>query len=249
MFMRLSAAFVIGLLLLLVLVAPLWAEPSIAPLPQAARAEITSPEPLTAIRGEVPISGTALHPQFQRYELYFKLEPGENWIFIGEAHFESVDRGLLGIWFTSSLPDGTYSLRLRVVRLDGNYEEVIVRQVLVANAEPTETSTPEVSPTPTETPTPLPPTPTVVVEQPIIPTPTLRPTSTPTVGDDTLAATAGDEDGGFLGINRLISQINLDDVSNAFVLGVKYALLAFAALAAYFILKRLLIWLWTHIRG
>jgi hypothetical protein len=191
-----------------------------------------------------------LHPQFQRYELYFKLEPGENWIFIGEAHFQPVDDGLLGVWDTNSLADGTYSLRLRVVRLDGNYDEAVVRQVLVANAQPTETSTPEVSPTPTDTPTPLPPTPTVVVEQPVIPTPSPRPTPVPSPGegDDSAGGTA-QEDGGLFGLNRLASQIDVAEISDAFVLGGKYALLAFAAVAAYLILKRLLIWIWGHIRG
>jgi len=132
--MRRTAAFLVGLLALLALVTPVGAGPRALPQPQAAIAVITSPEPFAVLRGQVPISGTALHPQFQRYELYYRLEPGENWIFIGDAHFQPVDRGLLGTWPTTSLPDGTYSLRLRVVRLDGNYDEGVVRQVLVANA-------------------------------------------------------------------------------------------------------------------
>ena len=83
--------------------------------------------------------------------------------------------GRLETWDTTQVPDGTYSLRLRVVRKDGNYEEFYVRQISVVNAQPTET--PTATPTPKATPTPLPPTPTVVIEQP--PTATPRPTSTP----------------------------------------------------------------------
>jgi hypothetical protein len=246
----LGPLFLLGLLLLLAVETPLKAEDLAIPQPQAARALITSPEPFAALRGRVPISGTALHPQFQRYELYYKLDPGENWIFIGEAHLTQVDDGLLGTWDTNSLTDGTYSVRLRVVRLDGNYADAVVRQVLVANAQPTETPTPEVSPTPTDTPTPLPPTPTVVVELPVIPTPTSRATAAPAPAEgDAATQPGGNEDSGLFGLNPLISQINLSEIGDAFVLGAKYALLAFGGLAAYFILKRLLTWLWARIRG
>ncbi|HUW08298.1 MAG TPA: hypothetical protein VM537_01145 [Anaerolineae bacterium] len=249
--MRRTAAFLVGLLVLLCLVTPIGASPRAMPRPQAALAVISSPEPFAALRGQVPISGTALHPQFQRYELYYKLEPGEDWIFIGDAHFAAADRGVLGTWDTLSLPDGTYSLRLRVVRLDGNYDEAVVRQVLVANAQPTETSTPEISPTPTDTPTPVPPTPTVVVEAPVIPTPTEQPTATPSPDEttETPAGSTSEEDGGLFGMNRLISQIDVGEIGNAFVLGVRYTLYAFAALAVYLILKRVVSWLWARIRG
>lgn len=227
-----------------------WAGPNALPRPQAARAVITSPEPFEALRGRVPISGTALHPQFQRYELYYKVEPGEDWIFIGEAHFEQVADGVLGTWDTTSLPDGMYSLRLRVVRLDGNYDEAFVRQVLVANAQPTETPTPEISPTPTTTPTPLPPTPTVVIEQPVIPTRAPRPTPTPEPAEGGAPVEASeDEEGGLFGLGQLTSQIDLNSIQNAFVMGVEYTLAAFVVVGAFFALKRFLGWLWARIRG
>jgi hypothetical protein len=250
--MRRKAAFLLGMLVVLpFVILPAWAGPLAMPLPQGARAVITSPEPFSALRGRVLISGTAVHPEFQRYELYYRLEPGENWVFIGDAHLQQVDDGLLGTWDTTSLADGTYSLRVRVVRLDGNYDEDVVRQVLVANAQPTETPTPEVSPTPTDTPTPLPPTPTVLVEQPVIPTSTPRPTSTPSPDEegDALSGDAAGEGGGLSGLSQLTSQIDLQEIGDAFVLGAKYALFAFAGLAAYFILKYLLTWLWARIRG
>ena len=251
--MRRTVAFLLAIFVLLSLSAAVWAGPRAIPRPQAAQAVITSPQPFDALRGRVAISGTALHPQFQRYELYFKVEPGEDWIFIGEAHFEQVSSGVLGFWDTTSLPDGTYSLRLRVVKLDGNYEETVVRQVLVANTQPTPTPTSEITPTPTLTPTPQPPTPTVVVELPVILMPTPRPTPSlpPAEGEAPAEAAEGaeDEDGGLFGLNRLIGQINLGDVGNAFVLGARYALAAFAAVGVYFVLKRFLGWLWARIRG
>ncbi len=140
------------------------------------------------MRGSVQITGSALHPAFQRYELYFTVEPGENWVFIGEARTNPVSNGVLGTWETGGLPDGNYSLRLRVVRQDGNYDEGFARNIIVANTNP-----PTPTPAPTDTPAfdanaTLPPpidsvvtptsaaTPTpVLVEQPEIPTPTPRP--------------------------------------------------------------------------
>jgi hypothetical protein len=103
-----------------------------------------------------------------------------------------VINGLLTRWDTTGLPDGSYTLRLRTVRLDGNYTESFVTQVVVANTQalPTDTPSPafteepgavqeggfEVPPTPT--PTDLPPTPTILIEQPIVDTPTPRPVET-----------------------------------------------------------------------
>jgi hypothetical protein len=85
----------------------------------------------------------------------------------------------LGLWDTTIIPDGLYSLRLRLVRMDGNYDDYFVRGIQVANTRPTETPTPAETPTPeppTETPSP---TPTIVIGVPTVPSPTPRPTDTP----------------------------------------------------------------------
>jgi hypothetical protein len=249
---RTSFVLLLVSVLFLSIATSLSAAPPAAPRAQAALAVITYPEPFDALRGQVQIIGTAQHPQFQRYELYFKLEPGEDWVFIGDAHTIPVVDGVLGMWDTTSLPDGTYSLRLRVVKLDGNYEEGFARQVLVANAQPTETPTPEISPTPTDTPTPLPPTPTIEIELPSIPTATPRPTVAPVQGvedDDGGSAGQTDDSGGFLGLSRLTGQIDAQEILSAFLMGIRYTIYAFAAMGAYLILKRVIVWLWGRVRG
>ncbi len=154
-----------------------WSSALAAPLVQEALAVITSPTNAAIVRGQVPIMGSATHPAFQFYKVEFAREPvtggDEVWSIIGAIVEQPVINGQLTVWDTRQVPDGSYSLRLRVVRIDGNYDEAFVRQVVVANAQPerpTETPTPEVSPTPTITPTPLPPTPTIVIEQPPRPT-------------------------------------------------------------------------------
>ena len=157
------------------------------PLAQGGQAVISSPRGPVVVRGSVLISGTAFHPEFSFYKVEYA--PGVNprddqWILIGSTHTTPVQNGLLETWHTQGLvPDGTYSLRLRVVRRDGNFDEDIVSQITVANAVPTETPTPAATPTPTKTSTPLPPTPTIVIEVPVVvtaepatPSPGPRPT-------------------------------------------------------------------------
>ncbi len=164
---------VLCLLAALVMGLPI-ARPEAAPPQQ--RAVITSPQDRDVVRGLLVIKGTATHPDFWKYEVYSAPEPNPNdqWQLLGLYEVQVTD-GRLETWDTTLVPDGTYSLRLRVVRVDGNYDEYYVRQISVVNAQPTET--PTATPTPEATRTPLPPTPTVIIEQP--PTGTPRPTSTP----------------------------------------------------------------------
>lgn len=157
-----------------------------APPPQAGDiAVISSPASNAVVSGTVEILGSADHPSFQFYVVDIGPEPniGDQWTTIGATHDTPVINGRLETWDTTLVPDGSYTIRLRVVRLDGNYSEVFARQVVVSNTQPVPTDTPD-SPTPdvtrapTVTPTDLPPTPTIVVEQPIVDTPTPRPVPT-----------------------------------------------------------------------
>jgi hypothetical protein len=144
--------------------------------------QITSPRDRASVRGLVPIEGRATHSQFQKYEIHYGPEPnpGNQWTPIAGSPFTvPVVQGRLGLWDTTVIPDGIYSLRLRVVRLDGNYDEYVVRGILVSNTRPTETSTPRPAPTssgPTDTPAP---TPTIMIAVPTVASPTPKPTSTP----------------------------------------------------------------------
>jgi hypothetical protein len=144
--------------------------------------QITSPRDGAAVLGLVPVEGSATHPQFQKYEIHFgpQPNPGDQWTPIGGSPFAvPVVQGRLGLWDTTIIPDGIYSLRLRVVRLDGNYDEYFVRGIQVSNARPTDTPTPEATPTPalpTDTPAP---TLTVVIGVPTVASPTPKPTNTP----------------------------------------------------------------------
>ncbi len=147
---------------------------------------INAPASNAVVRGAVQIIGSSDHPSFQFYIVEVAPEPvtGDQWQIIGTTHETPVINGVLETWDTTLVPDGSYTLRLRTVRLDGNYSETFSQQVVVANTQPIPTDTPpptteQVVPSiPTETPTPLPPTPTVSIEQPIVETPTPRPVET-----------------------------------------------------------------------
>ena len=157
------------------------------PVQEGDMALITSPKSNDVVRGQVAVMGSAVHPQFQLFKVEYSLEPvggDETWTIIGAIGGQPVVDGQLAMWDTSAIADGSYSLRLRVVRLDGNYSEAVISQVVVANAQPaapTDTPTSEVPATPTITPTPLPPTPTIVIDQPALPSPETAsaPTRTP----------------------------------------------------------------------
>jgi hypothetical protein len=129
---------------------------------------ISSPGPGAAINGDVPIIGTATIDPFQKYELHYKQEPSGDDAYIYFAGGTSpVINGQLGVWQAGGLPPGTYALRLRVVKVDGNYAEFYIPNISVnqaGGAAPMPTATPELTPTATPTFTPA-PQPTAVIGQ------------------------------------------------------------------------------------
>ncbi len=155
-----------------------------APPGQGAEVAVISQPPSNAVvSGVVQIQGSADHPSFNFYVVDLAPEPisGDQWSTVGQTHETPVVNGVLETWDTTQVPDGSYTLRLRVVRIDGNYSEHFTQQVVVSNSQPTPTPTLDATPTPstpTTTPTPLPPTPTIVIEQPVVDTPTPRPVAT-----------------------------------------------------------------------
>jgi hypothetical protein len=95
-----------------------------APRCPDARAVITAPGINAVVSGMVPITGTAVHEQFQRYELRFGVpgtDPG-NWTWF-DGGDQQVQGGRLGILNAGALGAGTYGILLRVVDITANYQE------------------------------------------------------------------------------------------------------------------------------
>jgi hypothetical protein len=213
------------------------AAPDRSPQEQGPEAVITSPRDRAVVRDKVSIRGTATHPEFWKYEVAYGPEPnpGDQWILIGVVHETQVVDNVLETWDTTLLPDGNYSLRLRVVRRDGNFQEYFVREIAVANTQPTDTPTPEVTATPTDTPTPLPPTPTIVIELPILPSPTPEPLATIA---PVIRPTPTPEPSFF--------SVNLPDVGGAFCWGTGAAAFAFLVVGLLALLRRLFLLLFRR---
>jgi hypothetical protein len=133
---------------------------------------ILSPVSGQALQGNVPVAGSLAVPGFSSAELLFSYadNPTSTWFLI--QNITGIREGSpLAQWDTTTISDGTYTLRL-VVRLDDGSEiEQNVTGLRVRNYTPIETETPTPvtptiapvlvgTPTATLTPTPLPPTPT-----------------------------------------------------------------------------------------
>lgn len=252
--------FLIILLAVLLIssVAGVLAAPPAAPARQDQPPVIAQPAQDSAVRGVVQIVGTATHPQFQRYELYYAPWPvpsDQSWVFIGDAHFNQQPLGLLGTWDSRSVPDGAYGLRVRVVRADGNYADSDARRVLVANTRPAESPTPLELPTAEPFPTELPPTPAVVEVATVAPTgtPEAQFTATPEPEDALLptptgtriVAAATDDTSVSALAGQLFSGVRLVETAKK---AATYTVALFLAIGAFFGIKALLVWLWYKIR-
>jgi hypothetical protein len=197
---------------LILLAALIWAttRAQAAPQEQDDLAVITSPNNNAVVRGVVPIQGSASYPNFQFYKVEYAHEPivGEQWSIIGSLREQPVVNGELESWNTSQLPDGSYTIRLRVVRKDGNYSEGYVRQIVVANNQPTPTPTQSGTPTAVNTATALPPTPTIIVEQPVGPTMAPMPTEPITTTENIASSATPQSDNAAAAISDFTSKLN-----------------------------------------
>jgi hypothetical protein len=75
------------------------------------------------VYGVIPVIGTAAFDPAR--VLYYKLEIGggslEGWVTFGETHNQSVADDVLEYLHADALPPGDYTIRLVLVRTDGNF--------------------------------------------------------------------------------------------------------------------------------
>ncbi|MCC6458279.1 MAG: hypothetical protein IT328_25225 [Caldilineaceae bacterium] len=245
----------------------LWATP-----PLFAQSGITAPAPGASVSGDVVIMGTAVIDPFQKYELHYKLEPsGDDAYIYFFGATTPVMNGQLGVWQTGGMPPGTYSLRLRVVKNDGNYAEfytqnISVNQGAAAEESPTPTATssePTATPIPTATFTPA-PQPTVAVGQ--IAQPGLENVATPTPTPEVVAvvpdtaSTGGQpvtttlaaatnvnaESSGGSVTRELGEALSINRLRGQFFNGMRISAALFLGVIALYGGKRLFDWVWTQ---
>lgn len=226
---------------------------------------IREPADGDTVSGVVVVRGTAVHPDYLRYELAFLQEsnPEAGWIVFAEGSQEVIN-GTLAVWDTTVgrdigapvFPDGRYQLRLRVVKLDYNYDEYFVTNLTVSSDQPTPTGTP--SPTnpapaaPVEL-TSIAPEVTSSFQQPTpLPSLTPFPTPTPPATPAGIATAGPEEDGGSGGVLGTLAAIETGRFSRAFWQGVLLTGAIFAVMVLYLLLRaaarRLWRLMWTRIR-
>jgi hypothetical protein len=193
-------------------------------------AVITSPLDGAILSGLVPITGTATHPQFQRYELAFAYSPNptNTWFAVQPPVNTQVVNEIIGRWDTTQITDGLYSLRLRVYYSDTAYLEAFVQNVRVLNATPTAVVNAAETPTPPVAIT-LPPLATATLT-PTAPGIELPPTSTPLAG-------GGGDSGNALPPDANSVRLNADLLGQAFLAGVRLTVICFLLLASYAALR------------
>lgn len=145
------------------------------PPPPLETPELSIQAPLLgqALQGSVTITGNSAAPGFVYAEVAFTYsgDMTGTWFLISDASDPVVD-GTLGQWNTSTITDGDYDLRLRVLLDDGSHLDVVIPGLRVRNYTPIETDTPTpVTPTATQIPGELTLTPTL--------TPMKLPSATP----------------------------------------------------------------------
>ncbi len=96
--------------------------------------EITQPGQGAQVSGRVDIRGTANIANFSFYKVELGLgDHPARWTSISDVHHNVVNDGLLDVLDVSSLPAGTYSLRLVVVDITGNFPPPCEVQIVVTH--------------------------------------------------------------------------------------------------------------------
>jgi hypothetical protein len=206
---------------------------------------ISSPRDNAVVSGVVLIEGTATDPNFLRYELAFfkEFDPLGDWVVFATGE-QPVVKGVLASWDTTvgrdvGAPfyvDGTYRLRLRVVRQDSNYDEFFVLGISLDNEQ--ELETPTETPESEATATPLP---TSAIAVPtdlptLTPFPTATPRPTAAADEETVSEDQSESESGG-SILELDGEFSTEQIMSGLCLGGRLAIVFFILLAAYYLFR------------
>ena len=214
---------------------------------------ISRPASGDTLAGVIIVEGTAVHPQFLRYEVAFSHNNGD-WVVFADGD-QPVRNGTLGIWDTTVgrqtgnpvFPDGAYRLRLRIVRQDYNYDELIVSGLTISNSGPTPTPTGDTNnTTPATLPssnseTPVTTTPVPAILPSLTPFPTSTPPATPEQGASNPTTAVGTDDNNpNSGIAGQIATIDTSRIWQAAQFGLLLPFALFALFGFYLILRNII---------
>ncbi len=196
-----------------------------------ATAIITSPVDNEQLFGLVSVTGSASHTTaFDSYTLEYNdlSDPNAPWLLVQPSVKQQVSNDVLGSWNTNVVPDGVYSLRLRIFLQSGDVGgETIVTGLRVVNTAPTPVpTTAGASGSADATWTPG-PSPTSPIQQP----PSNNP-ATPEVITG-LDASANSGSTTIANSGTKTTRVNTGRIRNAFCTGVYWAIGLFVIMLVY----------------
>lgn len=98
---------------------------------------ITHPAPGASVRGNVEVRGAADHSQFVKWQLdLLPASQAGQAVFLTLGEQSAAPGSALATFDSTQFPDGDYTLRLRVVRSDGNYDEHFTPVAIANRAAP-----------------------------------------------------------------------------------------------------------------
>ena len=219
------------------------ASPGLAAPPLQVRSVITFPESGMTVSGAVEVRGIAIHSNMDFYQLRYAAGPqetaGSQWLDFAIVEDKQVQDDVLGVWDTSTIPDGQYTLALAVwgVNDPSNPWVFFRRNLTVNNTQPVEMPTPAGQPTPEPMPTAIVgPTPTPVsIEQPATPTPRPSPAAVGEAGEGADSSSGEGEDG-------LSVALDTEVLRNAFCTGGLITVMLFLLGGLYVLAKASVRW-------
>ncbi len=143
-------------------------------------ANISSPVDGATVRGDIALEGAVTAANFSHYQVEVGIGAGpQAFAIVHGPVSQIVEQGVLGVFDTTQVENGPYTLRLVVFDRSGGSVEARTR-VLVDNPPPTPTSTPTTTPTAAATSTGTPTATPTITNTPPLPTDTVTPTPTAT---------------------------------------------------------------------
>jgi hypothetical protein len=106
---------------------------------------INYPQHGQSVQGVVEITGSVTSDIFLRGELYYAYSNTENttWFLITQLN-QPIENGILARWDTTTITDGEYQIKLKLIKTDNTSDDLIIQTVYVRNysIEPTVTPAP-----------------------------------------------------------------------------------------------------------
>jgi len=178
-------------------------------------AVITSPVENEQLFGLVSVVGSAGHTSsFDSYTLEYNdlSDPNAPWLLVQPSVRQQVTNDVLGSWNTNVIPDGVYSLRLRVFLQSGDVGgEFIVTGLRVVNTAPT----------------PVPPSNSPATPEVISGLDSAANTDSTSGGSTTIGSSG----------NSSTTRVNTGRIRNAFCTGAYWAIGLFIVMLAYIVLR------------